>query len=70
MSNFLRARSFPILIQHVHGAASRVSPTATALALREVVLATIEAIVGQLIEISFIVCHLQEQIPSCSWSKM
>jgi hypothetical protein len=70
MSNFLRARGFPILIQHVHGAASRVSPTATALALREVVLATIEAIVGQLIEISFIACHLQEQIPSCSWSKM
>src|SRR5260370_31771553 len=29
MSNFLRARGFPILIQHVHGAASRVSPTAT-----------------------------------------
>jgi hypothetical protein len=60
MSNFLRARGFPILIQHVHDAASRVSPTATALALREVVLATIEAIVGQLIEISFIATFAQK----------
>ena len=60
MSNFLRARGFPILIQHVHGAASCVSPTATALALREVVLATIEAIVGQLIEIRFIATFAQK----------